>query len=95
MRILFSFIGGTGHFLPLVPLARAAERAGHTVAVAGAGGQQAVIAQAGFAAYATSEPPATATRTRGTGPLEVTGKAGAEALPDVRTALVVVVAATG
>ena len=57
MRILFSFIGGTGHFLPLVPVARAAVRAGHTVAFAGAGGQQQVILDEGFDAYATSDPP--------------------------------------
>ena len=34
MRILFTFAGGTGHFLPMAPIAQAAERAGHTVAVA-------------------------------------------------------------
>lgn len=31
MRILFSFVGGTGHFLPLVPIAHAVEIAGHTI----------------------------------------------------------------
>jgi len=34
MRILFSFVGGPGHFEPMVPIARAAQIAGHTVAVA-------------------------------------------------------------
>jgi UDP:flavonoid glycosyltransferase YjiC (YdhE family) len=34
MRILFTFAGGTGHFLPMAPIAHAAELAGHTVAVA-------------------------------------------------------------
>jgi hypothetical protein len=34
-RMLFTFAGGTGHFLPLVPLARAAEQAGHRVAFGG------------------------------------------------------------
>ena len=34
MRVLLTFAGGPGHFLPLLPLARAAERAGHTLAVA-------------------------------------------------------------
>lgn len=34
MRILFSFIGGYGHFLPLLPIANAAASAGHTVAFA-------------------------------------------------------------
>ena len=31
MRILFSFVGGTGHYEPLAPLARAAQAAGHSV----------------------------------------------------------------
>jgi UDP:flavonoid glycosyltransferase YjiC (YdhE family) len=35
VRILFTFAGGSGHLEPFVPLARAAERAGHTVAFAG------------------------------------------------------------
>jgi hypothetical protein len=34
MRILFTFIGGSGHFRPLMPVARGAQAAGHTVAVA-------------------------------------------------------------
>lgn len=78
MRILFTFIGGTGHFMPLVPLARAAERAGHTVAVAGSGGQVPVISAAGFAAYATSDPPAPGPRSLGVGPPEVSSKREAE-----------------
>jgi len=32
MRVLFTFVGGHGHFEPLVRIARAAEAAGHTVA---------------------------------------------------------------
>lgn len=56
MRILFSFIGGIGHFHPLIPVARAAEAAGHTVAVAGSGNLQSAITEAGFAALPTSEP---------------------------------------
>ena len=35
MRILFGFAGGIGHFLPMAPIARATQAAGHTVAVAG------------------------------------------------------------
>src|SRR5690348_10962471 len=35
MRILFTFAGGSGHLDPLVPIARAAEAAGHVVAFAG------------------------------------------------------------
>ncbi|MDH6108714.1 UDP:flavonoid glycosyltransferase YjiC (YdhE family) [Kitasatospora sp. MAP12-15] len=56
MRILFTFIGGSGHFRPLIPVARAAQAAGHTVAIAGAGGRGPEIAAAGFTAFATSEP---------------------------------------
>ncbi|MDH6128771.1 glycosyltransferase [Kitasatospora sp. GP82] len=56
MRILFTFIGGSGHFRPLIPVARAAQAAGHTVAVAGAGGRGSEIAAAGFTAFATSGP---------------------------------------
>lgn len=32
--MLFTFAGGNGHFEPLVPLARAAAAAGHTLAFA-------------------------------------------------------------
>ncbi|KQY64738.1 glycosyltransferase [Nocardioides sp. Root140] len=56
MRILFTFIGGQGHFWPLVPIARAAEAAGHTVAVAGSGKLLDVIHGAGFTAFGTSDP---------------------------------------
>ena len=53
MRILFTFAGGTGHFLPLVPVARAAERAGHVVAFAGQEGMVATVEAAGFTAFAS------------------------------------------
>jgi UDP:flavonoid glycosyltransferase YjiC (YdhE family) len=56
VRILFTFIGGSGHFYPLVPIARAAEAAGHTVAVAGSGSMIRTVEDAGFTAFATSEP---------------------------------------
>jgi UDP:flavonoid glycosyltransferase YjiC (YdhE family) len=56
VRILFTFIGGLGHFHPLAPVARAAEAAGHEVAVAGAGGPIAHVASAGFETFATSAP---------------------------------------
>ncbi|MFY1683650.1 glycosyltransferase [Micromonospora sp. WMMD730] len=56
MRVLFTFIGGSGHFRPLIPFARAAQAAGHTVAVAGSGGRYEEIAAAGFTAFRTSEP---------------------------------------
>jgi UDP:flavonoid glycosyltransferase YjiC (YdhE family) len=51
MRILFTFAGGTGHFLPLVPVARAAERAGHVVAFAGQEGMVATVEAAGFTMF--------------------------------------------
>jgi UDP:flavonoid glycosyltransferase YjiC (YdhE family) len=56
VRILFTFIGGTGHFHPLAPVARAAQAAGHTVAVAGSGSTVPVIEAAGFTAFPTSAP---------------------------------------
>lgn len=56
MRILFTFIGGSGHFRPLIPFARAARAAGHTVAVAGSGGRYEEIKAAGFVALRTTEP---------------------------------------
>jgi UDP:flavonoid glycosyltransferase YjiC (YdhE family) len=61
MRILFTFIGGLGHFHPLEPVARAAVAAGHQTAVAGSGRLGARIEAAGFTALATSpvQPPAT------------------------------------
>ncbi|MDP9799035.1 UDP:flavonoid glycosyltransferase YjiC (YdhE family) [Catenuloplanes nepalensis] len=50
MRVLFSFIGGYGHFLPLVPIARAVQAAGHAVAVLGGPRMAGVIRDAGFEA---------------------------------------------
>ena len=51
--MLFTFAGGTGHFLPLVPFARAAERAGHIVAFAAQPGMMGTVAEAGFSAFDT------------------------------------------
>ncbi|WP_431873365.1 glycosyltransferase [Amycolatopsis sacchari] len=56
MRILFTFVGGSGHFRPLVPLARAAAAAGHTVAFACPGRMVPAVEKAGFPALATSPP---------------------------------------
>ena len=53
MRILFTFAGGRGHAAPLVPLARAARAAGHTVAFAGQPRLVPVLTALGFAAFAT------------------------------------------
>lgn len=54
MRLLFTFVGGNGHFEPLVPIARAAQAAGHTVAFAGQPVMIPVIEAAGFVAFATA-----------------------------------------
>lgn len=48
MRILFTFVGGSGHFQPLTPIARAAESAGHGVAFTGQQAMIPVIEAAGF-----------------------------------------------
>lgn len=54
MRLLFTFAGGSGHFEPLVPIARAAEVAGHIVAFAGQPALIPAIEAAGFTAFATA-----------------------------------------
>ena len=56
MRILFTFIGGLGHFLPVEPVARASVAAGHEVAVACSGGLTARVEALGFRSLATSAP---------------------------------------
>lgn len=53
MRILFTFAGGAGHFIPLVPIARAAEAAEHIVAFGGQAALLASVERAGFAAFDT------------------------------------------
>ncbi|MFE9747363.1 glycosyltransferase [Saccharothrix saharensis] len=68
MRVLFTFIGGIGHFRPLVPLASAVVAAGHTVAVAAAPDRHEAVEAAGFAAVAVG--PGRAERAR-VGPLLV------------------------
>jgi UDP:flavonoid glycosyltransferase YjiC (YdhE family) len=52
MRILFTFAGGSGHLEPLVPVAHAAEAAGHTVAFAGRPWMTPVVEALGFRAFA-------------------------------------------
>ncbi|MBW2236368.1 MAG: glycosyltransferase family 1 protein [Deltaproteobacteria bacterium] len=52
MRILFTFVGGQGHFDPLVPIARAAEGAGHSVAFGCAPSMRSMVEAADFAAFA-------------------------------------------
>ncbi|MGP4016950.1 glycosyltransferase [Saccharopolyspora sp. 5N708] len=53
MRFLFTFAGGSGHLNPLIPLARAAEAAGHTVAFAGQPALVPMVEAAGFTAFST------------------------------------------
>ena len=55
MRALFTFIGGHGHFQPLVPIAQSVAAAGHTVAFAGSGSMVKAIETAGFHAFATEK----------------------------------------
>ena len=50
MRVLFTFVGGRGHFEPLAPIARAAAAAGHEVAFASGSLLETVRAE-GFEAF--------------------------------------------
>lgn len=50
MRLLVSFAGGTGHWLPLSPLARSARSAGDQVLVTGQPAMMSTVAAAGFTA---------------------------------------------
>jgi UDP:flavonoid glycosyltransferase YjiC (YdhE family) len=52
--VLFTFAGGAGHFDPLVPIARAAEAAGHTVAFTAHPLMVPIVELRGFTAYATA-----------------------------------------
>jgi UDP:flavonoid glycosyltransferase YjiC (YdhE family) len=52
VRILFTFVGGRGHFEPLVPIARAAEAADHAVAFGCAPSMVATVEAADFSAFA-------------------------------------------
>jgi UDP:flavonoid glycosyltransferase YjiC (YdhE family) len=51
VRILFSCLPGIGHFHPLVPLARAAQRAGHDVAFVTGRSLHGAVTAEGFTAY--------------------------------------------
>ncbi|MFN2471166.1 MAG: glycosyltransferase [Gaiellaceae bacterium] len=52
IRILFTFVGGSGHFEPLVPIARAAQDAGHAVAFAAGASMATTVEAAGFTVFA-------------------------------------------
>ena len=56
MRILFATGQGGGHFGPLIPFARAYQRAGHDVLVAGPHSAAAMVERAGFAFSGVGEP---------------------------------------
>ncbi|QTE28126.1 glycosyltransferase [Pengzhenrongella sicca] len=53
MRLLFTFAGGEGHLQPMLPLARTAADAGHTVAVTGALSLEPTVRGAGLEFIAT------------------------------------------
>ncbi len=53
MRFLFTFAGGSGHFLPTTPLARALRERGHEVLYACQDAMVPAVASAGWAAVAT------------------------------------------
>lgn len=61
MRILFTFMGGTGHFIPLISVARAAEDKGHTVTFGCGPSMRATVEAAGFTVFpfgsGTAKPP--------------------------------------
>jgi UDP:flavonoid glycosyltransferase YjiC (YdhE family) len=78
MRILFTFIGGLGHFDPMEPVARAAAAAGHDVAVACSGGVIARIEQAGYPGLATSPPRSSGPRARDMTPISPVDARAAE-----------------
>ena len=51
MRYLFTFVGGNGHFEPLLPIARAATAAGHTIAFASGPGMVSTVEAQGFTVF--------------------------------------------
>jgi UDP:flavonoid glycosyltransferase YjiC (YdhE family) len=55
MRILFTTIPAMGHFHPLVPLAKAAQKAGHDVAFASSRSIHSQIEASGFTAFSTDD----------------------------------------
>jgi UDP:flavonoid glycosyltransferase YjiC (YdhE family) len=54
VRVLFTFIGGAGHFDPLVPVARAMREAGHEVAFSAHPLMVPIVELWGFTAFATA-----------------------------------------
>lgn len=56
MRFLFTFAGGAGHFLPLLPLARGLAAAGHAVAFGAQATMLSVVERAGFETFDAGGP---------------------------------------
>jgi UDP:flavonoid glycosyltransferase YjiC (YdhE family) len=56
VRFLFTFAGGAGHFLPLLPLARGLASKGHVVGFGAQAAMMAAIERAGFEAFDTGGP---------------------------------------
>lgn len=52
MRMLFTFVGGSGHYEPLLPIAQAARAAGHTVAFACGPSMVATVENSAFTVFA-------------------------------------------
>ncbi|MFI5839730.1 glycosyltransferase [Catenuloplanes sp. NPDC051500] len=65
MRILFSCVGGPGHFLPLVPILSAAGSAGHDVAVVSGPKVADLVRRAGFEALTEHDGAGDQPRARG------------------------------
>lgn len=55
MRTLFCFVGGNGHFQPLVPIAQAARAVGHTVAFCCGRAMAPTVEAAGFTTFPTGQ----------------------------------------
>ncbi len=53
MRMLFTFAGGNGHYLPLTPIAYAARKSGHVITFAGQTAMMSTVEGAGFSAFDT------------------------------------------
>lgn len=56
MRILFSFTGGNGHFVPMISVARATEAAGHTIAFGCGPSMAPAVKAAGFDVFPLGTP---------------------------------------
>lgn len=55
LRLLFTFVGGSGHFEPLVPIAREALAMGHSVAFGCGPSAVSLVQEAGFAVFPMGE----------------------------------------